>query len=182
MKHFRSIYTFAICLGLSFCLMNCGGGSEPEEPQSSGPQLDASVVANLNLRELQQVIHERNGKPLLIKVWATTCPICIQEMPMVNELYEKYGEKVDFLALSSDGFNHLESAVPGVMKRHNMKMPVRIWTAEDPRDAILAMDSEWPGSLPATFIFDKEGNKIAKLIGEQTKDAFTSAIEKAMNS
>lgn len=180
MKRFQPIYIFGMSLCLCICLINCGGGSGPEEPQTSEPKLDASVVANLNLRELQQVIHERNGKPLLIKVWATTCPICIKEMPMVNELYARYGEKVDFLALSSDGFNNLESAVPGVMKRHNMKMPVRIWTAEDPRDAILAMDSEWPGSLPATFIFDKEGNKIAKLIGEQTKDAFTSAIEKAM--
>lgn len=181
MKLLQRTYIVAICLGLCLCLLNCGGGGEPSEPQTSSSHLDASVVANLNLRELQQVIHERNSKPLLIKVWATTCPICIQEMPMVNELYARYGEKVDFLALSSDGFNHLESAVPGVMKRHNMKMPVRIWTAEDPRDAILALDDEWPGSLPATFIFDKDGNKIAKLIGEQTKDAFTSAIEKAMN-
>ena len=40
-------------------------------------------------------------KPALINFWATWCPPCRMEMPGLQNLYEKYGDKVDFVMINA---------------------------------------------------------------------------------
>ena len=39
-------------------------------------------------------------KPVLINFWATWCPPCREEMPGLQDLYEQYGKKIDFMMIN----------------------------------------------------------------------------------
>jgi thiol-disulfide isomerase/thioredoxin len=41
-----------------------------------------------------------NKKPTLINYWSIQCKPCIEEIPKLNELQEKYGDKMNFIAIS----------------------------------------------------------------------------------
>lgn len=41
-----------------------------------------------------------NGKPIFVNFWFTTCPPCIKEIPELNEIAEKYEGKADFVAIT----------------------------------------------------------------------------------
>ena len=40
------------------------------------------------------------GKPTIINLWFTNCPTCIDEMPTLNSLKEKYGDKINTIAIT----------------------------------------------------------------------------------
>jgi cytochrome c biogenesis protein CcmG, thiol:disulfide interchange protein DsbE len=42
------------------------------------------------------------GKPTLINFWSIQCSPCIAEFPQLNKLKEKYGDKVNFIAISEN--------------------------------------------------------------------------------
>ena len=42
----------------------------------------------------------KQEKPTLINLWFVNCPPCIEEMPALNRLKEKYEDKVNFIALT----------------------------------------------------------------------------------
>jgi len=47
-------------------------------------------------------INKLKGKPTLINFWFTTCAPCIEEIPILNALKEKYGESVNFISMVAD--------------------------------------------------------------------------------
>jgi len=48
------------------------------------------------------VLSELKGKPIFINYWATWCPHCIAEMPSLQNLYNRYKDKVHFLFISGE--------------------------------------------------------------------------------
>jgi thiol-disulfide isomerase/thioredoxin len=47
-------------------------------------------------------IDDLKGKPTLINLWFTSCAPCIEEMPVLNRMKEKYGDKFNFLAITHE--------------------------------------------------------------------------------
>jgi thiol-disulfide isomerase/thioredoxin len=45
-----------------------------------------------------------DGKPVLLEVFATWCPHCQRETAILNELFTKYGGRVDFVAVSGSPY------------------------------------------------------------------------------
>ena len=41
-------------------------------------------------------------KPVYLNFWASWCPPCVKEMPTIQKMYEKYGDKVNFVIVSVD--------------------------------------------------------------------------------
>ena len=60
-------------------------------------QLESIAGRNLKLSDLK-------GKVVLINFWATWCAPCLQEMPSLQKMHEKYREKgLEIIAVSIDG-------------------------------------------------------------------------------
>jgi len=57
------------------------------------------------------------GKPTLINFWFTRCPPCIEELPTLNKLKEKYGDKVNFISITFDS----QKAVDEFLKKFEFK-------------------------------------------------------------
>jgi len=44
----------------------------------------------------------KSDKPVLVDFWATWCRPCLMVAPIIDELAEEYGDKVDFVKLDVD--------------------------------------------------------------------------------
>ena len=98
------------------------------------------------------------GKPTIVNFWFTTCVPCLDEMPLLNDLKEKYGEKVNFIAIT---FND-KKTVANFLKK-------KTFNFEHITDAKNQINELKINSYPASFIIDKEGT-IKFVFGDITYD------------
>mgnify|MGYP000415377036 CR=1 FL=1 len=86
------------------------------------------------------------GKVIFINYWATWCPPCRAEMPMIQDLYNDYNEKVVFLLVSDES--------PETIKKFLAKKGYDIQIFNPLTDY---PDDFNASSIPRTYIIDKEG-------------------------
>ncbi len=97
------------------------------------------------------------GRPLLVNLWATWCPPCIEEMPVLNRLQESYaGGGLIVLGIAGD---EDITQVGEFLKKHPVKFEVLL----DPQGAV---GTEYGiTGYPETFLIDREGKIAAKYVG-----------------
>lgn len=79
---------------------------------NSFPELTPVSLANLDA-----------DKPLYVKMWASWCQPCMEQMPHFQALYQQYGDKVNFVAVNID-INEKSEEIAAVISRFNLTMPV----------------------------------------------------------
>lgn len=91
---------------------------------------------------------EFKGKVIFLNFWATWCPSCIAELPYIQEFYNDYHNKVEFVFITND----TREALDEFFKEHGYEFPVYQSNQNYP--------TELPPvtSIPRTFIIDKRGN------------------------
>lgn len=110
------------------------------------------------------------GKKVFLNIWATWCPPCRAEIPSIEKLYKKANkEKAVFIMLAVD--KNFDIALKYANK-HNMKTPL-FYPAEN-LPAVL-----YTTGIPATYIFDENGELIKKNVGAD--DYSTSAYVNMLN-
>jgi len=97
------------------------------------------------------------GKPLVLNAWATWCPPCRRELPMMARLARENPD-VRFVFVSQ-GEGPL--AVRNFLEAEGLEVP---WVLLDPETKL----SQALGvqGLPTTFFFDREGRLVARHPGE----------------
>jgi peroxiredoxin len=117
-------------------------------PNFSLPGLDGQMVS----------LTDYKGKVVLLNIWATWCPPCVEEMPSMEKLYQELqGEGFEILAVSID-----ESGAQDVlpfMKKHKLSFPALI----DSRGTLKGLYQTT--GVPESFIIDKDGMLVEKVIG-----------------
>lgn len=133
-------------------------------PKLSAARIDdGRVVSDVSLRSA--------GQPVILNVWAPSCPPCRHELPGLDELAAEYDGRVQFLGLmswgstadakaiaQSDGLNHLPLLAGG-------------------EDFLNALDVE---SVPTTFFIRADGTIIARQVGMRSKDFFRTQADKLL--
>ena len=103
-------------------------------------------------------LSDYRGKVVVVNVWATWCPPCVDEMPSLEKLYQEFkNESFEILAISidSDGI----TAVPPFLKKHGLTFPVLL-------DSQATIRSSYRTTgVPETFIINKKGILVKKVIG-----------------
>ncbi|MBI5857198.1 MAG: TlpA family protein disulfide reductase [Sphingobacteriales bacterium] len=94
------------------------------------------------------------NKVAIVNFWATWCPPCIAEMPSLQNLYNEYGDKVDFYFVS----NEKPETLIKFLQVRNYSLPVYIEQSSAP--AILQSET-----LPTTFVISKTGKIIIRKAG-----------------
>jgi thiol-disulfide isomerase/thioredoxin len=135
-------------------------------------------VKIISTAELEKLIKERNGKPLLINVWATWCAPCREEFPDLVKIAENFGDKIDVVGISVDFPEEIDSKVIPFLKKHNAQFANYVVKVTDPEDFINLLNKDWFGAIPATFIYDEKGNQKEFLIGKQSYKNFEEVLIK----
>lgn len=140
-------------------------------------QLLSYPVKLIDKAALYRLIHKRRGKPLLLNIWATWCQPCVEEFPDLVRL-SKDKTNIEVVGISVDYPDEMNSKViPFLVK---LKVPFQVYVAqfEKQEDFIAAVDSTWSGAVPATYIYDKQGNQRFSIIGEQSYKQFKNEVNR----
>ena len=124
----------------------------------------------------RNLISENDDRVLLINVWATWCLPCREEFPELVKLADNYEDKVRVIGISIDDYEILKTQVVPFLNDQNAEFENYILKAADPEDFINLLSKDWSGAVPATFVFDKDGNQKKVLIGKQSYDSFETAL------
>ena len=60
-------------------------------------------------------------------------------------------------------------------------MPAYLLNVADPEPAIKEVDAAWTGGLPATFLFDPQGQIVFKHLGRILPGELRAALDKTLN-
>jgi peroxiredoxin len=100
------------------------------------------------------------GKVVVVSFWATWCPPCRTEMPVLDALYRRYhGQGLEMIGLSADR-PHDRSDVTKVMQ--SFSYPAAML------DDAKVNDFGTPSALPKTIVIDGHGIVRAELTPDQT--------------
>ncbi|MCK5420235.1 MAG: TlpA family protein disulfide reductase [Desulfobacterales bacterium] len=117
-------------------------------PNFSLPGLDGRMVS----------LTDYKGKVVLLNIWATWCPPCVEEMPSMEKLYQELqGEGFEILAVSIDE-SGAQDMLP-FMKKHKLSFPALI----DSKGTLKGLYQTT--GVPESFIIDKDGILVEKVIG-----------------
>ena len=139
------------------------------------------VVETINVEKLSEFLSNRNGKPLLINVWATWCVPCREEFPDLVEISKKYKTKIDFVGISVDFPEEIDSKVIPFLKKLNAGFTNFVVDVKDPEDFINLLNKEWSGAIPATFLYDKNGKQLKYHLGKTDLNGFEKIISSVIN-
>jgi len=180
----RKLLSILGLLGLVAILLSCSGnGGRESRPGSSAklvPAEDAAItVEELDDAGLRRLIGRRGGKILFLNVWATWCVPCVEEFPDIVKLFRSCDPNVvEVVALSADYPDEVDSKIIPFLKKQNVPFKVYVAKFDDQEKFINALDTAWSGALPATFIYDAQGHRRFKLIGQGSYDLFKQQVDR----
>ena len=126
------------------------------------------------------MLQSHRGKVVLVDFWATWCDPCREELPKLVALSKKLdARKFQLVTISADE-PEKQAAVTAFLDREGVRGSRYIKRVEDDQVFIDGIDRQWSGALPALFLYDASGHRIASFIGESDIAAVESAIRKAL--
>lgn len=170
-------------VALAGCLLLGASAPAQRKAKSRRPAVKFSTATAVNAAEMQALLKRDGSRPLLVNFWATWCDPCREEFPDLVQIDNDYRAKgLDFIAITLDDPADLNTAVPKFLSQMKARMPVYLLDVPDPEPAIALVDSEWTGALPATFLYNNQGEVIYKRLGRIKTAELRSAIEKVMST
>ncbi len=117
------------------------------------------------------------GEAVLLNVWATWCAPCREEMPILEALHARHGER----GLRVIGVSVDDAASEEAVRRFVRETGIRFTVLLDPDDRASRVFGL--PALPGTFLFDRSGRLVAVRRGviEPGDDALDAAVETALS-
>lgn len=135
-----------------------------------GERFPDFTLKNLKGREVSW--GEFHGQVIVLNLWMTTCPPCKKEMPMLQQLQNKYAHRgVVVIGISADD---KASTVASFARKLKITYPILM-------DPLLMTDEAEQKKfgflgLPTTFIIDAKGIVRKKVIGFTYKEDLENGL------
>ena len=171
--------TLGFLLAALASLIACQRAAEPAPERATAAAAPATLAAEwIDFAGLEQRITAEHGRVVVVNFWATWCEPCREEFPGIVELQRRYGARgLTVLSLSLDAPSDRDSEVRKFLAEQRPSFPVFIKTAGDPDEFINAVDPKWTGSLPATLIYDRSGERRQAIYHPLTLAALEDLVE-----
>lgn len=161
MQRFLFLLIFCLLLSLTAC-------SKTETPKKravateKSPAPDVSVVSLANGSTLK--LSDLKGKVVLLNFWATWCPPCREEVPSMMKLNSfMSGKTFQMVAVSIDEGGR--PAIESFFKQTGFSLPTYL------DESGAAAKSYGITGVPESFIIDKQGIVVKKVIGTLAWDS-----------
>lgn len=158
--------------GLRWALLAVALAAPWHAPAQTAPVVPAFTT--LDGKKIR--LGDLHGKLVLVNFWATSCGICLQEMPDLIATWRRYrsrGLEVIAVAMYYDEPEQIRA----YMAKHSLPFPVVF-----DRDGALAREFEGVRATPTTFLIDRSGQRISKTVGIIAFDKLRAFLESAAAS
>ncbi len=99
------------------------------------------------------------GKIVLVSFWASWCPACNQELPLLQSLYDRLG--AEGLLFVGANFQEDAQTVKTYVRQKGYTFPVVMDAKGEAFDRLQA------AFLPTTFVISKQGELLGKIVGHR---------------
>ena len=146
------------------------------------PPLEVSSIKNMGWTIAdgnRSLFSEYKGKVLILDYYATWCNPCRKSVPHLIELQKKHGDQgLQVIGLNVGGPQDLEK-VPRFAREMGIQYPLAV-----PDDELVEFMLSDDSSIPQTFVFDREGMLVERVIGfsPAVGARIDSAVENALKA
>ena len=176
-----AIVALALVIGVAVFAYSALPGLRASTPYKiiSADEVDPFFSSNLMACEIESVdgktvkladLSSSTGKPIVINLWATWCPHCIEEMDAYQKLYDEYADQVEFVILNVADSKAESEKAHGYAQENGYTFPVYIDTNASVREALSAT------GIPMTAVVSADGNVVVLRSGTITYDAMKSTL------
>jgi thiol-disulfide isomerase/thioredoxin len=113
-------------------------------------------ILTANLQQVQEAIRKPGARAVLVNVWATFCEPCREEMPDLLRVFRARQARGLRLVLVSADDEDGRAEAQRVLGGLGVDFPTYLKTGDD-MAFINGLDPRWTGALPASFLFDGQG-------------------------
>lgn len=141
------------------------------------PQETATLpsVTMPDLTGAERNLDEWRGQPLLVNFWATWCPPCLKEIPLLVALQDEFrGDGLSIVAIAVDE----PGAVRDFVAERSINFPVLL--GEETGMGTAAALGADVFALPITALVDRSGRVVYVRTGELTETMARAAIADAL--
>lgn len=137
-------------------LVACGGGQSARPEGGSLLPSDPAALPEMDPATFRALLQELRGAPVLVNVWATWCPPCVEEAPHLAEVSEEFQGRVQFV-----GLDILDDrpAARDFIERYGWEYPSVFDPSGEIRDALGYVGQ------PVTVIYDRQGDVSFEHVG-----------------
>ncbi len=178
--------TALLVLVLGYIFIDSGNGAESETPAAIQQNEEARPVSESgggdsqfpeapdfalnNLDGIEERLSDYRGQVVFVNFWATWCGPCRMEMPYFVDLVNEYGNQgfvVLGIALDPREFER----VPAFVDQMDINYPIML----DKK----GVSQLYGGiqSIPTTFVVNKEGKVVSRIVGSRPKAEFERIIQ-----
>ncbi|HEX6209000.1 MAG TPA: TlpA disulfide reductase family protein [Actinomycetota bacterium] len=167
----------AIALVAFITTMGDDGGPEVGEVEVSGPARQAALETGEPFPEFSATELEGGevswapGGPSLIAIWAPWCPICQEEIPMIDGLAPDFPE-VEMVTVATAVDDRPGPTVSGFAEDEGLSLPIAL----DDEAGTLARAMGIRG-FPTVYLVDAEGAVVAAAEGQVGEEALREALD-----
>lgn len=173
---FRHLPRFTLLIA-ALAIASCAGERKASDAATASHAAPRLVPAGAS--ELLDEVRRPGARATVVNVWATWCVPCVKEMPELLQLERAYRDRGLRLVLVSADF---DSAAPvAFLAKRGVTFDTWYKTGGD-QEFIDALDPRWTGALPATVVFDAEGNRRAFWEGGADYERFEQAVLAVLDS
>ncbi len=167
-----------IILFYSITIIGCSKENEAKTSQSNENSSTSNIQGDVkkapdftlvNIEGKDVSLSDYKGKVVVLDFWATWCPPCRRGIPDLIEIQNKYKNKVAVIGISLDREN-TKAGVPDFVNKMKINYPVLYFT-----DKVIS-DFGGVEAIPTTFIIDKKGNIIKKMVGLYPKSEYENQL------
>lgn len=143
-------------------------------------EADAPIVVHADHAGILADVRANAAPLTVVNMWATWCAPCIEEFPYFMALERDFAEEgVEVVFVSVD----FEDELPAV---HDF-LAERSWTdttyfkTERDNDFVNGFSPAWTGAVPATFVYDAQGQQRGFWEGSITEDSLYAKIRRYLH-
>jgi thiol-disulfide isomerase/thioredoxin len=175
-----AIALFSLPVAARRVIYSRAAASSAQKRGAAKTQSRSLVVREIDLEGLKKLL-QRDGsqaRPLLVNFWATWCDPCREEFPDLVQIDKDFKTRgLEFVTVSLDDPSEIKTAVPQFLRQMRSTMPAYLLNVPDPEPAIKFIDEAWSGGLPATYLYDAQGQVVFKHMGRVKPAELRKAIE-----
>src|SRR5678815_864774 len=123
-----------VVIPVALCILLLGFAAPAQRKgRYTKPQATLPVVSAIDTEALKGLITQRRERPLLVNFWATFCDPCRDEFPDLVKIDKEYRpNSLDFVTVSLDDIDQLNTDVPKFLSWMKATMPAYLLNVTDP--------------------------------------------------